>query len=180
MALTENDSPCLQDCRNTFVIELINRLIDDEFIYEAVMLPLLVGAYKIKKDYHGESNIDFLKEVYCEVLESLYTTDKHLYFKQCESSKNFVLKTCRTKPRKTNTTITYRGKAVIYCEESVFDKEEMDYEDAEIYFLNKFIGVTIKYCNFKSEDGNDRMVELQHKDDELSEIDVIKSLISNN
>lgn len=176
MALIETDSPRLQDCRNPFVIELINRLITDEFISEAVMLPLLVGAYKIKKDYKGESNLDFLKEVYLEVLESLYAADKQLYFKQCESSNNFVLKPCEAKPSKTNTTITYRDKAVIYCEEPVFDKEEMDYKDAEVYFLNKFIEITIRYCNFKSEDGNDRMVELRHKDNELSEIDVIKSL----
>ncbi len=142
------------------------------------MLPLLVGAYKIKKDYKGESNLDFLKAVYHEVLESLYTADKRLYFKQCESSNNFVLKPCAAKPSKANTTIIYRDKAVIYCEESVYDKEELNYEDAAVYFLNKFIEITIKYCNFKSEDGNDRMVELHHNAKTISEIDVIKSLIN--
>lgn len=176
MALIEN-SPRLSEHTNPFVIELISRLIDKEFVSEAIMLPLLVGAYKIKNDYHGESNIDFLKDVYHEVLESLYTADKYLYLKTCESSNNFVLKTCETKPSEANTTITYRDKAVIYCEKSIFDRVEIDYKEAEIYFLNKFIETSIKYCNFKSEDGYDRMVALQH-DDKFSEIDVIKSLIS--
>lgn len=65
-----------------FVIQLIDELKSHEFISSGIMLPLLIGAYKIKEDYQGEDYLDFIQRAYNDIIESLYKHGRYLYFRE--------------------------------------------------------------------------------------------------
>lgn len=166
----------LRKVKSPFVIQLIEELKKHECISSGIMLPLLIGAYKVKENYQEENYLKFFKHIYNDVVESLYESEQHLYFRECESSHNFVLEPVNNKPQKSNITISHKGKAVIYCKDATLGNvNDVDAKDMQSYFLNKFIKQAVRYCNF-IEIPLGHMREL--KEHSCGELDVIKSILT--
>lgn len=169
--------------KHPFVIQLIDELKKHEFISSGIMLPLLIGAYKVKEDYDGRDHLEFTKHVYWDVIESLYMSGQHLFFRECEASHNFIIEPVNEKPKKCNTTILYKETAVIYCDdESLGDGGKKDANEMQTYFLNKLLKQTVKYCNFIDtindvKDFKAGMHELNENKSSESELDIIKSIL---
>ncbi len=166
-----------------FVIQLIEELKKHECIAQGIMLPLLIGAYKIKEDYRGEDYLDFFKHIYNDVIESLYESEQHLHFRECESSQNFVFEPANKKPQKCNAVIVHKGVPVIYCSDPLLgNNSTMEANDMLVYFLNKLLAQTVKYCNYIDTETNtaeykEWMCRLNDDETKISEKTIIKSLI---
>lgn len=166
-----------------FIIRLIDELKKHEFISSGIMLPLVIGAYKVKENFQGDNYLEFIEHVYNDIIESLYTSGRHLYFRECEASRNFVLEPVDKRPEQYNITICYRGNAVIYCNDAILgEKREIEATNLRTYFLNKLLKQTVKYCNFIDTDPNtsenkEWMCQLNNKKDVLNEISIIQSII---
>lgn len=169
--------------KSPFVIQLIEELKKHEFISSGIMLPLLIGAYKIKENYQGEDYSGFFKHIYNDVIESLYESEQHLHCRECESSQNFVFEPANKKPQKCNAVIVHKGVPVIYCSDPLLgNNSTMEANDMLIYFLNKLLAQTVKYCNFIDTDPNtaeyrEWMCRLNDDEAKISEKTIIKSLI---
>lgn len=98
----------MSQLKTPFTIELIQNLIKEEAIAEAIKLPLLLGAYKIKMDT-PVANINFLNAVYDEIVESLAISNATLYFRECTSSNDFAFEICSTKPQGANIIMKHNG-----------------------------------------------------------------------
>ncbi len=164
-----------------FVIQLIDELKRHGFISSSIMLPLLIGAYKVKENYQGENYLDFIQHTYNDIIESLYKHGRHLYFRECEASHNFVIEPVTEKPQKCNATILYKETPVIYCNDATLgDGCKKDAKDMQTYFLNKLLKQTVKYCNF-----NDTINDIKDftagmhmlNENKYSELDIIKSIL---
>lgn len=164
-----------------FVIQLIDELKSHEFISSGIMLPLLIGAYKIKEDYQGEDYLDFIQRAYNDIIESLYKHGRYLYFRECEASHNFVIEPVTEKPKKCNATILYKETAVIYCDDTTLGDEcKKDAKDMQTYFLNKLLKQTVKYCNFIDtiNDIKDFTAGMHVlNENQSSELDIIQSIL---
>lgn len=166
-----------------FVIQLIDELKKHEFISSGIMLPLLIGAYKVKEDYDGRDHLEFTKHVYWDVIESLYMCGQHLFFRECEASHNFIIEPVNERPKKCNATILYKETAVIYCDDATLgDGCKKDANEMQSYFLNKLLKQTVKYCNYIDTDANtaeykEWMCRLNDDETIISEKTIIKSLI---
>ena len=138
----------MSQLKTPFTIELIQNLIKEEAIYEAIKLPLLLGAYKIKMDT-PVADINFLNAVYDDIVESLATSNTTLYFRECTSSNDFAFEICNTKPQDTNAVMTHKGKEILFIKDNNLTNDlESHSFDAKIYFLNKLIEISTKYCNY--------------------------------
>ena len=164
-----------------FVIQLIDELKRQEFISSGIMLPLLIGAYKIKEDYQGDDYLHFAQRVYDDVIKSLHKHGRYLYFSECGASHNFVIEPVTEKPKKCNATILYKETPVIYCDDATLgDGCKKDANDMQTYFLNKLLKQTVKYCNFIDtindiKDFTAGMHELNKN--KYSELDIIKLIL---
>lgn len=169
--------------KSSFAIQLIEELKKHECIAQGIMLPLLIGAYKVKEDYRGEDYLDFFKHIYSDVIESLYESEQHLHFRECESSQNFVFEPANKKPQKCNAVIIHKGAPVIYCSDPLLgNNSTMEANDMLVYFLNKLLAQTVKYCNFIDADPNtaeykEWMCRLNDDEANISEKTIIESLI---
>lgn len=134
--------------KTPFTIELISDLIKEEAIAEAIKLPLLLGAYKMKLGAE-EVDIAFLNQVYNDIVESLATSNTTLYFRKCTSSNDFAFEICSAKPQDANAAIVNNGKNVIFIkDEKLLNDLDCNSIEAKIYFLNKLIEISTKYCNY--------------------------------
>lgn len=173
----------LKPTKVPFVIQLIEELKKQEFISTGIMLPLLIGAYKVKENYQGDDYLEFFKHIYNDVIKSLYESEQHLYFRECEASRNFVLEIANKKPQKCNAVIIHKGAPIIYCSDPLLENNStMKANDMLVYFLNKLLGQTIKYCNYIDTDPNaaeykEWMCRLNNDETKTSEKTIIKSLI---
>lgn len=170
-----------------FIIRLIDGLKEKEFISQGIMLPLVIGAYKVKENFQGDDYLEFIEHAYNDIIESLYTSGRYLYFRECEASHNFVVEPVKNKPTRCNATICHKGKDVIYCCDDAIpgDGKEMEAKDKDsrTYFLNKLLEQTVRYCNFVStiadiKDFTPGMHEIEKEDEEkFSELDVIGEIL---
>lgn len=166
-----------------FVIQLIDELKRQEFISSGIMLPLLIGAYKIKEDYEGEDYLEFTKYVYSDVIESLCISEQRLFFRACEASHNFIIEPVSTKPQQCNAVIVHRGVPIIYCNDPLLENDSIkDANDMLEYFLNKLLAQTVKYCNYidtcpDAADYKEWMCRLNDDEAKTSEKNIIKFLI---
>lgn len=165
-----------------FIVRLFNDLKKREFISSGIMLPLVIGAYKVKENFQGNNYLKFIEHVYNDIIESLYASGQYLYFRECEASRNFVLEPVNKKPHKCNAVIVHKGVPIIYCSDPFLENNLiMEANDRLGYFLNKLLAQTVKYCNFI-----DTLAEIKdftpgmHELNELEnrELDVIKSILS--
>lgn len=172
-----------QDDNVPFVIQLIEELKKHEFIASGIMLPLLIGAYKEKENYKGTRYSDFIEHVYNDVVESLYKSGRYLAFRECVASHNFVIEPAIEQPKQCNVVIVYNGIPVIYCEDSSLEKGLVkDVGEMRMFFLDKLLAQTVKYCNFIDTDPNiaekkEWMCELCESKEKINELSIIKSLI---
>ncbi len=156
-----------------FVIQLIKELKKKEFISSAIMLPLLLGAYKMKENFNGEDYLEFFDHVYNDLIESLYKGSRYLYFRKCEASDNFVFEPVDSKPQKCNATITYEDQPVIYCKDEILGSDcKIDAYYMRIYFLNKLIKQTVRYCDFV-----DTIADISDFTPGMHEINTLKEVI---
>lgn len=162
-----------------FVIALIEELKADGFISEAIKIPFLLGAYKVKMGVQT-IDVEFLRKVYNDVIDSLADGRAQVYFRECSSSKDFAIALCAQRPKEANAVIVHNGIDVIYCADPLLGKDSIiDSSNAQMYFLNKFIKIGVKYCNFSDVEKIPVMRELDLAKYFLtkSELDVIKTLL---
>ena len=164
-----------------FIVSLIEKLIREEFISEAIKIPLLIGAYDV---YLQPKIIDihFLEHVYMDVVKSLYKGNCKVYFRECSASGDFAISLCDNKPKETNLTITHNGVNVIYCKDDSFGNNvsTLSSLNAKHYFFNKFLQIAIKYCNFSDLGQYPHMKELctsKYLPSSKDEFEIIKSII---
>lgn len=129
-----------RETNSPFIIRLIDELKKHEFISSGIMLPLVIGAYKVKEKFQGDNYLEFIEHVYNDIIESLYASGRYLYFRECEASRNFVLKPVNKKPKQCNITICYKGNAVIYCNDVILgEKREIEATNLRTYFSEQVI-----------------------------------------
>lgn len=170
------------DCKCPFSVRLIEELRSKAFISSGIMLPLLVGAYKIRDNYVAPINIAYLKEVFTNMLSELSEANMCLYFKECEASHNFVLEIAERPLRSYKLHIYYNGKPVIYCKDSEDEKTITDLNESVNYLIDKYVSVLGKYCNYIDSLGlpnYSHMKELGNcvAENLISEYDVIMSVL---
>lgn len=176
--------------KTPFAVILIKELSNNGFISSGIMLPLLVGAYALR-DKHVESiDIKYLKYVFTDLMSELYETDRCLYFKECEASNNFVLSIAERPLKSYKLHIYYNGKPVIYCKDSDVDITIDNIDDAVNYFIDKYVSVMGKYCNFIDSEVSPCYPHMRPLDItgylsaeyklQKSELDIIQSILNNN
>lgn len=169
--------------KDPFVIQLIKELKKHEFISSGIMLPLLIGGYKVKEDYQGEDYLEFFRHIYNDVIESLYESGQHLYFRECEASRNFIIEPVIEKPQLCNAVIVHKDTPVIYCSDPLLGNDSIkEANDMQVYFLNKLLAQIVKYCNYIDTDANtaeykEWMCRLNDNETKTSEKTIIKYLI---
>ncbi len=164
-----------------FVIALIEELKADGFISEAIKIPFLLGAYKVKMGVQT-IDVEFLIKVYNDVIDSLADGRAQVYFRKCSSSKDFAIELCSKRPKDANAVIVHDGIDVIYCTDPLLGKDSIiDSSNAQMYFLNKFIEIGVKYCNFSDVGEIPVMRELDMSKDtqKKNELSIIKSVLEN-
>ncbi len=172
-----------------FSITLIEELKKKRFISSAIMLPLLVGAYKIKDNRTQPIDVDYVKGTFNKVMAELCEADRYLYLRECESSHNFVFEVCDITKKPYNFKISHNGKVVIYCQDTASVPADVsDNNIAVNYLLDKYIAVLGKYCNFTDKEALPRYHHLRELDikqylsdqekKQECELDVILSILN--
>lgn len=175
----------LSKCKMPFAIRLVEALKSRNFITSGIMLPLLVGAYKIKDNREEPVDYNYLKNVFSNLIEELYETKRHMYIKECEASHNFVLEVSERPLGSYKLHICCNGTPVIYCKDSNTECMNIDLEEAVNYLIDKYISVLGKYCNYNdmSEYPHMHAIDIKeftrHRNDAISERDVIIDILKN-
>lgn len=172
--------------KEPFSVAVIKALKNKGFISSGIMLPIWVGACKIKDNYANDVDCKYLKEVFRYLLSELSESDNCLYFKKCEASGNFVLETDVRPLWSYKLHIYFKGKPVLYCKDSDEDSIIDDPDEAINYLIDKYISVLGKYCNFIGHAEYPHMRQLDIKEylkpeyiSQQNEIDIIETVLVN-
>lgn len=172
-----------------FSIQLIEALKKEGFISSAIMLPLMVGAYKVKDEHATLVDYRYLRRVFSNLMAELCSSDKYLHLRECESSHNFVFEVCDISNKKHNLKVFFNEKIVLYCDDVKSEVSEIRDNDIAVdYLVDKYIAVLGKYCNFSDKDAQPKYPHMRELDMnpylgpeikyQKSELDIIKAILN--